>query len=84
LSDHFQNTVHIGQNIIVPKPQDAVVALLKPSIANPVLVAIGMLAAINLDNNSLVPANEIDDIAANRLLANELAAADGTRSQSIT
>jgi hypothetical protein len=77
--DDLQNAVHIFQNIMIPETQDAVVVLIQPSIADTICFAVSVLSAIDLDNYSRFPAQEIDDVATDRLLANKLSIFDRPR-----
>jgi hypothetical protein len=79
----LKNAVHIFQTVMIPESQDAIVVLSQPSVANSILLVVRMLATIDLDNESRFPADEIDDVGADRLLANELAAFDRSGTQSI-
>ena len=68
----FQNRlddpVGVRQNLIVPEPQYAPTLLLKPNSAPPVVVAVRVLTAICLDDETMSGAGEIDDKASNRIL----------------
>jgi hypothetical protein len=81
--DHFKNPRRVEQDIVIPESQDAVVTFGKPFVADGVALAVGMLTAVNLDDETAFSANEIDNIGTNRFLPNEFVAAQTARSQSI-
>lgn len=47
----------------------------EPSVADRVASALGVLAAIDLDDKAFLSTDKIDDIRSNRLLTDELEAA---------
>jgi hypothetical protein len=75
----FKNTVHIFQNIMIPETQDAIVVLGQPSIADAIHFAVSVLSAIDLNNHTRFPTDEIDDVGTNWLLANKLSIFDRPR-----
>jgi hypothetical protein len=71
----------ILQDIIVPITQDSVARILEPLIALQVLGAVRMLPAIDLHDESLLVANEIDDVGADRSLPPKFDSIQLSRSQ---
>jgi hypothetical protein len=61
----------ILQDFIVPETKDAVAVLYEPSIAQGVAVAFSVLAAIDLDHESFLSTNKIDNIWPDRFLPHE-------------
>ena len=49
--DHFQNAIRILEDVIVPETQHQPSVLSEVSIADPVRVGFGMLAAVRFDPN---------------------------------
>jgi hypothetical protein len=68
---------------MIPETHNAVVVLRQPPISDAVLFVIAMLAAVDLDDQSRFPADEIDNVGANWLLANKLLSFNRPRTQSI-
>jgi hypothetical protein len=56
----------------VPEAQDTIALRSQPSIANAIVLAISVLAAIAFDDQVRFPAVEIGDVAADRFLRDEL------------
>ena len=81
--NRFQNPRHMEQNVVIPESQQAIIMLDEPFIADHVVRAFRMLASVHLDNEVTFPANEVDDIATNRLLADEFVTAQAARPQSM-
>jgi hypothetical protein len=79
----LQNAVHVFQNVVIPEPQDTVVVLGQPSIADTICFAVSVLSAIHLYNHPRFPADKIDHVGTDRLLANELAAFNRPRTRPI-
>jgi hypothetical protein len=70
----LQDTLHVRQNIVVPKPQYAVALLPQPAIPRCVPRRLRMLSAIDLDRQLCVQTDEINDETSDRVLAAELRA----------
>jgi hypothetical protein len=81
--DHFQDTFHIPQDIIVPETQHRVVTLPQPLISQQIMIVARVLATIYLDDQAMLSAHEIHHVVLDRLLSNELAAVYASSSQSI-
>ena len=81
--DYFKNAGHITQHIVIPEPQNTVVVIDKPFVANGISRVVGVLAAIQLDNETAFAADQINCIRADRLLPDELVTVEATRPESI-
>ena len=81
--DGFQNTGHVLQDLVVPKVQNAIIVINQPCIAQDIVHIVRVLPAIDLNNQSGLPANQIDRVATNRLLPNEFMAIKRSRPQSL-
>ena len=79
--DHLQNTADIAQDVVIPEPQDAVVARAQPLVADQVFRTIGVLPAIDFDDQSAVTADKIDRVRPDRLLTNKFVAEHAARPQ---
>jgi hypothetical protein len=69
--DYLPDTFDIFQHLVIPEPQDAIAMLGQPLIAHGVASALGMLAAIDLDDKPFLPTDKIDDVPSDRLLTDE-------------
>jgi hypothetical protein len=74
--DYFQHAVHICQNVVVPKPHNAKLMCLQPSVTHHIAFAVSMLSAINFYNQTLFAAHKIDNVRSDGVLANELEAGE--------
>jgi hypothetical protein len=79
----WNRTTGVLQHVIIPELQHAKPLIFEPS--GPLLVGhtIGMLAAINLDNEMFLEADKIDDVFSDRRLALELRASKAMRAEKI-
>jgi hypothetical protein len=77
---HFS---HVPQNVVIPETQDAVVVVGKPFVASRIPRIVGMLAAVDFDNQTRLATYEIDSVESDRLLPNELISAEPARSQPV-
>jgi hypothetical protein len=68
---------------VIPKPQDSVPVFAKPAIAHYVVAVFSVLAAIDLDDESMLAANQINYVWTDRLLSNEFASDECARPQAI-
>jgi error-prone DNA polymerase len=66
LTQNQQDSFHIPQHVVVPESEDAVAPRLEPGAANSTVI--GMLPAIDLDDQRSLRTEEIDDIGTDRLL----------------
>jgi hypothetical protein len=79
--DRFKNACHIPQHIVVPEPQDTIVVVDKPFVADSIAKVLRVLASIHLNNESAFPADEINRVGAYRLLPDELVPVETARSK---
>ena len=68
-----EDASRIGEDLIVPEAQDDKSVLLQKLVAFEVQPAVGMLAAIRLDNLPTLEAGEVDNIGSNDMLPSEFA-----------
>ncbi len=64
----LQDSFGIGQNVIVPEPQDAIAALFKPARSRDVSGLIGMLTASDFDDQLGLRTEKVDDVRSHRVL----------------
>jgi hypothetical protein len=69
--DGLQHAIDVTGDVVIPKPQHAIVVIGKALVAYAVALISCVLAAIDLDDETSLAANEIDDVGSNRLLADE-------------
>jgi hypothetical protein len=81
--NHLKHAGHVDQHIVVPEAQDAVIMLSEPFVANYISQTIGMLSAVDLNNQTRLAADEIDSVGSDWLLPDKLMSAEPTRSQSV-
>lgn len=79
--DGFQNPFGIRQHIVVPEPQDPIVVIAQPPIADKVALIGCVLPAIHLDHQPALAAEEIRDIGPDRLLPHKFKTAKLPRTQ---
>jgi hypothetical protein len=79
--DCFENAHHITQHVVVPEPQNTIIVISKPFVADRVARAVRVLAPIDLNNETIFPADEIDRIRTDRLLPNELIIVESARTE---
>jgi len=77
--DRFPNAFDISQHVIIPKTHNAITMVDEPSIARDVAPAIGMLAAIELDDEPFLSTNKIYHVRADRLLTHKFKPGERTR-----
>jgi len=68
----FENARQILRDIIIPKPQNTIIVICKPFVANRITLAISMLSAVHLDNQAAFTTNEVDRVRPDRFLSDEL------------
>jgi len=71
----LENAIEILDHIIVPDTDHPITERAKGAIAVPVVAAFRVLAAVELDNQAPLAANEVDEILTDGLLADEFEAA---------
>jgi len=74
--NHFQHTVHVAHDVIVPEPQNSIVMVVEPLSARLITDVFRMLSAIHFDDQTLLAANEINNVSADWLLSDEFGAID--------
>jgi hypothetical protein len=79
--DCVPNPFDIFQDFIVPKTEDMVAALCEPPIACGIAAVCSVLAAIDLNDESYLPTNKIDDIRPNGFLTHELKSTKRSRTE---
>jgi hypothetical protein len=77
--DYFPDAFDIAQHLVIPESQHTIAMFSEPSIAHGVASALGMLAAIDLDDKPFLATDEIKDIPSDRLLTDEFVSAQGPR-----
>ena len=79
----FEHASDIAQHFMIPESQDAVVVLRQPSVADAICFAVSVLSTIDLYDQSRFSAHEVNNVTTDRLLANELATLNRSRTQSV-
>ena len=74
----FEDSVGLGQEVVVPEAQDLEALGLQPGIALAISGAALMLAAIQLDHQPCLQANEVEDVAAIGMLTAEFSIMERT------
>jgi hypothetical protein len=69
--EHLRHAIEIAENLIVPDANDSVAKGSKVSVAAPIGFAIGVLTAVDLDDETLLAAHEVGVTRSKRLLARE-------------
>jgi hypothetical protein len=69
------------ENLAIPEPQDREAARDQPSVSGLVVIALGMLAAINFNDQFVLETDEIDNVAAQQLLTAEFELAEAAVAQ---
>ena len=72
VGDRLQNAFNVAQDFVVPKTQNAKMVLGQPSISQDITLVGRVLAAIDLNDDTLFSANKIDHVGSNGFLPNEL------------
>jgi hypothetical protein len=81
--DFLQHRACLFQYVVIPKAQDAVTFTNKPGIAFLISRVLRMLTAIELDNQFVIEADEVNDVRPNRRLPLELEIMKSMRTQSV-
>jgi hypothetical protein len=79
--DRVPNTFGIFQHFIIPETEYSIAMIGKPLVAENIALAGGMLATVNFDDESLLPADEIDNVRADRYLADKFKIVQPARTQ---
>jgi hypothetical protein len=77
--DHFPNASDIFHYFIIPNTQYAISVVGQPLIPDSVPFVSSVLATIHLDDEPLFPADKIDNVGPDWLLANKFEAIHSTR-----
>jgi hypothetical protein len=78
-----QYSISSLQHIIIPKPYHPISLISQPFITPTVCITLSMLAPINFDDQTVLEANEIDDIRPYRYLPLDFEPAEPMRAQMI-
>ena len=70
--DGFKNARQILRDIVVPKPQDTIVAIGEPLVANDVALTVRVLSTVDLHNQAAFATDKVYGVRYDRLLSNEL------------
>jgi hypothetical protein len=70
--DRFKDSRLIPEHVIVPESQNSVVMLDKPFVTDRISWIVGMLSAINLDDQSTIATDKVCGIGTNRFLPDKL------------
>src|SRR5208282_931649 len=79
--DCLPNAFDVSQHVVIPETEHAIAMFDQPLITARVASALCVLAAVHLDDEPLLPTNEIDDVRTDRLLTHELESAKRTRTK---
>ena len=77
VSYSLQDSVHIAHDFAVPESKDPIIVPEQPLIACLVLLAICVLTAVDLQDQSFFAADKINNITADRLLPDEFVSVGG-------
>jgi hypothetical protein len=72
VQNRFKHAVGVAHDAIVPETQHSISMIVQPSISNRILLAVRMLASIQLNDQSAFTANEINNVWTDCLLSHEL------------
>ena len=67
----FKNARQVAENIIVPKSQNAIFAIDKPFVTSHIARVVGVLASIQLNNETTLTTDKVDCVGTDRLLPNK-------------
>jgi len=79
--DGFPNAFDISKYFIIPEAQYTVAMIDEPSISDDIAFVGRVLATIDFDDKPLFAAHKVNDIGADRFLADEFEAGQRTRAQ---
>jgi hypothetical protein len=68
VEDRFQHRGPISQNVGIPEAKDPIALRLKPAVAHFILLRIGVLPAIEFNDQPALKTDEIDYVSSNRRL----------------
>jgi hypothetical protein len=81
--DCFKNCRHVAKHVVIPEPQNSVVVVRKPLVANCIAGVVRVLSSIRFNNEASFAADKIDNVGTDRLLPNELVSVKGERPKPI-
>jgi len=70
--DRVRDSARLGQNLVVPEPQQLKALAAQETVTTDIILAVGMLRSVSLDNKAPAQANEIYNIGLDDLLPLEL------------
>ena len=70
-NNHFQHAVAIAQHVVIPEAEHAIAFRREPSVAFGITRVLGVLPAIDFDDEALVMADKINRKTADRCLPPE-------------
>jgi hypothetical protein len=74
--EHFQNAFEIAKNLVIPDSDHTIPEAGEIGVATMVRWIIGMLPAVDLNNEALLATDEVDVIRSKRLLPRKLQTAE--------
>ena len=77
----FKNARQVAENVVVPKSQNTIVVIDEPFVANHVARVVGVLASIQLNNETTFTADKVDSVGTDRLLPNKFVTVQPARSK---
>jgi hypothetical protein len=75
----FKHARNIAEHVVIPKPQNSIVVIGEPFVANRVVRIVRMLSSINFNDETSFAANKIDRIRTDRLLSDKLVSVQSAR-----
>ncbi len=79
----LKNASDIAQHVVVPEPQDAIVAIGEPFIPGGIAGALYVLPSVDLNNEPTFAADEVDGVRSYRLLPDELVSIQPTGAKAV-
>jgi hypothetical protein len=70
--DCFADGVAVFQSIVIPEAQHGIAKRTHEFVATEIVSAVGVLRAVEFDDELFLPATEVGEVRAYRVLANEL------------
>ena len=81
--DYFENASQIARHAVIPKSQDPIVSVDQPFVTYGITKAVGMLPAIDLDDQTGFAADEIYRVRPDGLLSDKFIAVQPASAQAI-
>jgi hypothetical protein len=81
--NRFKNARQIVRDIIVPKPQDTIIAIRKPFVTNGVALTFRMLPSVNLHDQTALATDKIYGVRSDRLLPHKLVTIQPTGTKAV-